>query len=108
MRSIGPYVCLTCSVINSEGERIYRVFNSLFDLRDHGRMNHDRTVPNHSILNLHYGNHKALLTVTSGTAKMHCLIKKEKYNPELNPKKKVEEKEIYYKKRKSRPRRKTK
>ena len=86
MRSIGPCVCIKCSGKNSSGKIIFRVFNSLFDLRDHSRMHHDRCVPGGSVLNLTTDDSHGILCITSGQAKTFWLVRKDEYDPTLNPK----------------------
>ena len=78
IRNIGPCIDLKCSGNNFLDNKIYRVFNSLFELRDHYRTKHNKLVNQNSVIINYKNNNFKLVLKNTGNCNEHYYIE-EKY-----------------------------
>ena len=80
LRNVGPCIDLSCSGKATNGNNIYRVFNSMFELKDHFRRHHNKIINKYNILIIPKIKNKnfKLILCKNGNCEEHYLIE-EKY-----------------------------
>ena len=77
LRNIGPSIDLQCSGINLLGNKIYRVFNSLFEIREHYRTKHNKIINKNTIITNYKNNNFKLILKNIGSCNEHYYIEEE-------------------------------
>ena len=84
LRAIGPCLCYTCSGVNLNNKKVYRLFNNFEDLKEHCRRYHDKQISKGCILNLEKPVDMVIIEITQGGSSRFAMMKKDDYVP-LHP-----------------------
>ena len=84
LRNIGLCIDLKCSGNNMVGNKIYRVFNSFFELRDHFRTKHEKIINENSVLLNFKNKNLKLLLKKYGSCSEHYYIEERSIKDDIN------------------------
>ena len=77
LRNIGPCIDLQCSGINLLGNKIYRVYNSLFEIREYYRTKHNKIINKNTIIINYKNKDFKLILKNIGSCNEHYYIEEE-------------------------------